>query len=392
LCQDVVQAVRQQHSVLVDAVPAVFLEARTFQTGADLGINFGCKALGEHAGTCHSMRQSFLKHLREVTSYTRARDYVYHHMAPNPEQFVREERERLAKVLIQSQEEIKLTTKEQDFISAVQTLKAHDELVKEAADVYMACTRLARCPNEPTNEVCRAALGTQACMVSGTCEAAKSHCPDSCRICAWVLRSWPAFAVGSACGATTPEQIKAAVAHKSATAPAPLSPAVDGPVEGPLSHPLEAAMQTGPLTSVELDAEMYMMRECSALSWAVVDLQDAMGVVTSSAGEGGVGMMGPYPWSPALACSCLGRCSYSSMDALKLHDAGCLGPSSAREAEAWDRRLEEDASSSGRLYRIAEELRQQRAFQAEYFDVPREFAEARTRVRKNAEALKGLDL
>jgi hypothetical protein len=373
---DTASKVHAMHALLEDALPQALLSQRSGQSQVDLGVRLGCMALPEAERTpCHSTRYAIAmspSKAFEAGAFAVARDSDMATRVPSKENMQRDEINRYAEVL-KSVDPAERNSVEKQFIEAVAYKEGMKEAIAKAADVFESCTKLSMCNSEDEASGCGAALKSELCLAAGDCEPARRSCKDRCRHCAWVLRSWPAWT--GACASLVNPKRKAKFSKSAGSVPKPTG---DTPVEGFLSPSFEAAMRKSPRDEDELQ------QFCYALSWSMQDLVDAEMVVAGSGGSAGQQMLGPTPWSPALACSCLGQCPYSSTEALVLHDAGCLGPSSAREVEAWRRRTEEEAEGEGKLYRTAMAQEREASFQRDWFDSAADLLARRAEARQVA--------
>ncbi len=380
-CMDTARALHQLHGLVEDSLPATMQQTRTSASSVDLGVRFGCAALPfEERTACHAVRYAIGSNDAksfEALAFAFARDSRLKRLLPSHSTLEEEEIDRFAKVLQDAGFE-SLEAKEKEFVEAVALRRKVDEAADAAANVFEACKRMTMCDAEDEAEGCGVALESTKCVADGACVIAGTVCKPRCRHCAWVLRSWPAW-IGQ-CAALVDTSRKVEVGSSTAKLPAAKA---DAPIEGPFSPPMEESLLAKPPTEGDL------RRHCLAMSWAMQDLVDAEAVVAGTGGEGGQQMRGPWPWSPALACTCLGQCPYSSMDAFRLRDAGCLGPSAAREAEAWERRHEEEPAAEGRLRRAAAEQEQLADFERRWFRDASEFEDMRVVAKRTALELKG---
>jgi len=380
VCADTARAVHHIHGLVEAVLPPDFLAARTGQDGAELGTRFGCTALPvEERTSCHAVRYAIGTNNAKsyaATTFALSRDLMLRRRLPTKDALDEDEIQLFASVLSEAGRE-NLGKKEQEFVDAAALRQGVAEAPAKAADVFEACKGMAMCDSGDESEGCGDALRSDLCLADPSCVMAVQACKPRCRHCAWVLRGWPAW-LGE-CSAVA--QGTATVGKSSATEAAAKA---DAPTAGLLSPPLAEALVS------KAPTESALRQHCLSLAWAMGDLVDAERIVAGTGGDAGQQMRGPWPWSPVLACSCLGQCPYSSMDAFKLRDAGCIGPSGARETEAWARRHEEEPSSEGRAYRQELETEQLEAMASRWFP-PTRFDELRRTAERVATQSKGLE-
>lgn len=152
-------------------------------------------------------------------------------------------------------------------------------------------------------------------------------CPVRCRVCQWLVRSWPSFrgfcsAAESTVNAGTPPEVL--LPPGEALANLTRVPNDGGPPEqvprggrvpGPNSPLLSEAKDTVPADTDTL--RLF----CHHLAWAACDVAQARRFVTDPR----VTHLGPHPWNPALACACLGQCAFDSIEGLGVTEA-CDSP------------------------------------------------------------------
>lgn len=338
-CMDAASTFHQLHERAVELAPtSLVLNPRVSESRAELAVRLGCMGLPrEYRQMCFDMRASIIEsHEMTVIAHSAARarkllDTVNSDAYTKLKEDIEAAKEGLLSAPQSSQDKSRL--------ERVAKGNLEMRLLRYRADPYTTCFRLGECHNEPADvdvedamPACQRAFLDPYCAATPDCEAVRRSCEDRCQTCAWLIRSWPAFE-----GKCEPPLKKplfaSSVMPKTGLGSKQVGDASDDammPRDGFLSSSLEETQ------SSSAASDYALRKHCHAIWWAISDLEDVSAVVAGTSGGQEQNMMGPYRWTPQLACGCMGQCPYDSVSELALFDAGCLGPSSARESRVWE--------------------------------------------------------
>ena len=175
---------------------------------------------------------------------------------------------------------------------------------KEDVGPWEACIELGQC-YEAEEDECEAVDEVT------TSQSRKRRCAPRCRVCRWLLRTWPAFRgicaqgeVRQTSGRGLPEALVSSELAEDSANP-------ESRPQGPASPPLSETRTASP-------RDFSALRKfCHQLAWAALDVSQGRAFVSDPRRY----RLGSYEWNAPLACACLGQCPFDSIEGLGVSEA-----------------------------------------------------------------------